>query len=151
MTFVSGTSADEEEKKDFWRQSNNEFLAKKQDEMKKMTEQKKDMRTCFQCNTVGHIVRDCSKAISPKQGVSRKLKNKVIEFEPSLDRTKLFKNSIFETGECSNKFYKKRAKSDNQKWVVKKSVECSSDDSDRSKSEELSSGDESDSTKSEEP
>ena len=75
----------------------------------------------------------------------------MVEFEPPIDRTKLFKNSIFEIGESLNKFYKKKAKSDNQKWVVKKSVDSSSDDSDRSKSEELSSGDESDSTKSDEP
>ncbi|KAJ0694055.1 putative transcription factor interactor and regulator CCHC(Zn) family [Helianthus annuus] len=99
-----GTSADEEEKKDFWRQSNNEFLAKKQDEMKKMAEQKKDTRTCFQCNTVGHIARECSKAIQSKQGVSRKLKEQVVEFEPPIDRTKLFKNSTFEIGECLNRF-----------------------------------------------
>ncbi|KAJ0903102.1 putative transcription factor interactor and regulator CCHC(Zn) family [Helianthus annuus] len=151
MTFVLGTSAKEEEKKEFWRQSNSEFLTKKQDEMKKMTEQKKDTRTCFQCNKVGHIARECYKAIQSKQGVSRKLKEKVVNFEPPIDRTKLFKNSTFEIGECSNKFYQKKAKSDNQKWVVKKAVESSSDDSDRSKSEELSSGDESDSTKSDEP
>ncbi|MFS7953362.1 hypothetical protein Hanom_Chr07g00617651 [Helianthus anomalus] len=133
MTFISRTSSEEvEEKKAFWRQSNNEFLAKKQDEMKKMAE-------------------DCSKAIAPKQGVSRKLKNKVIEFEPPLDRTKLFKNSKFEFGQCSNSFYKKRVKSDNLKWVVKKSVDSTSDDSNRSKSEELSSSDETDSIKSVEP
>ncbi|KAM0008768.1 hypothetical protein Hdeb2414_s0105g00795531 [Helianthus debilis subsp. tardiflorus] len=151
MTFVSGTSAEEEEKKEFWRQSNSEFLAKKQDEMKKMTEQKKDMRTYFQCNKLGYIARECSKAIQSKQGVSCKLKEKVVDFEPPIDRTKLFKNSTFKIGECSNKFYRKKAKSDNQKWVVKKAVESSSDDSDRSKSEELSSSDESDSTKSDEP
>ncbi|KAF5777830.1 hypothetical protein HanXRQr2_Chr12g0540281 [Helianthus annuus] len=151
MTFVSGMSSEEEEKKGFWRQSNNEFLAKKQDEMKKLVEQKKDTRTCFQFNTVGHITRDCSRAIQSKQGVSRKLKEKVVEFEPPVDRNKLFKNSTFEIGECSNKFYNKRAKSDNKKRVVKKAAESSSDDSDRSKSEELSSGDESDSTQSDEP
>ncbi|MFS7902582.1 putative transcription factor interactor and regulator CCHC(Zn) family [Helianthus anomalus] len=122
MIFVTGTSSEEEEeKKDFWRQSNNEFLAKKQDEMKKLTKPKKNSRTCFQCNIVGHIARDCSKAIQSKQRVSRKLKEKM------------------------------RAKSDNQKWVVKKVAESSSDDSDKSKSEELSYGDESDSTKSDEP
>ncbi|KAJ0754223.1 putative transcription factor interactor and regulator CCHC(Zn) family [Helianthus annuus] len=151
MTFVSGTSSEEEEKKDFLRQSNNEFLAKKQDELKKMTEQKKDMKTCFRCNTVGHIAKDCSKAIQSKQGVFRKLKEKVVEFEPPIERTKLFKDSTFKIGESSNKFYKKRAKSDTQKWVVKKASESSSDDSDKSKSEELSSGDETDSTKSVEP
>ncbi|KAM0036015.1 putative transcription factor interactor and regulator CCHC(Zn) family [Helianthus debilis subsp. tardiflorus] len=146
-----GTSSEEEEKKDFWRHSNNEFLAKKQDEVKKMTGQKKDMKICFRCNTVGHIARDCSKAIQSKQGVFRKLKEKVVEFEPPIDRTKLFKDSTFEIGESLNKFYKMRAKSDNQKWVVKKVGESSSDDSDRSKSEELSSGNETDSTKSVEP
>ncbi|KAJ0623871.1 putative transcription factor interactor and regulator CCHC(Zn) family [Helianthus annuus] len=151
MTFVSGTSSEEEEKKDFWRQSNNEFLAKKQDELKKMAEQKKDTKIYFRCNTVGHIAKDCSKAIQSKQEVSRKLKERVVEFEPLVDREKLFENSIFEIGESSNKFYKKRAKSDNKKWVVKKVGESSSDDSDKSKSEELSSGDETDSIKSVEP
>ncbi|KAJ0610570.1 putative transcription factor interactor and regulator CCHC(Zn) family [Helianthus annuus] len=150
MTFVSGTSADEEEKKEFWKQSNKEFLTKKQEEMR-ISYQKKDTRNCFQCNSVGHIAKDCSKATSSKQGFSRKLKEKVVEFEPPIDKTILFKNSKFKIGECSNKFYKNRAKSDNQKWVVKKVVESSSDDSDRSKSEELSSGDEFDSTKSDEP
>ncbi|KAJ0800119.1 putative transcription factor interactor and regulator CCHC(Zn) family [Helianthus annuus] len=151
MSFVSGTSTDEEEKTSFWRESNSEFLAKKQDELKKMAEENTDTRTCFRCNTVGHIARDCSKAIQSKQGVSRKLKERVVEFEPPIDRTKLFQDSTFEIGESSNKFYKKRAKSDNQKWLVKKVGENSSDDSDRSKSEELSSGDETDSVKSVEP
>ncbi|KAJ0785715.1 putative transcription factor interactor and regulator CCHC(Zn) family [Helianthus annuus] len=151
MTFVSGRSSEEEEKKDFWRQSNNEFLAKKQDEVKKMTEQKKDTKICFRRNIVGHIARDCSKEIQSKQGVFRKLKEKVVVFEPPIDKIKLYKDSTFEIGESSNKCYKKRAKSDNQKWVVKKVGESSSDDSDRSKSEELSSGDETDSIKSVEP
>ncbi|KAJ0441355.1 putative transcription factor interactor and regulator CCHC(Zn) family [Helianthus annuus] len=116
----------------------------------KNADQKKETRTCFKCGKSGHIAMNCSQAIQSKQGVF-KLKEKVVEFEPPIERTKLFKNSKFEIGECSNKFYKKRAKSDNQKWVVKKSGDSSSDDSDRSKSDELSSGDESDSTKSEEP
>ncbi|KAJ0546136.1 putative transcription factor interactor and regulator CCHC(Zn) family [Helianthus annuus] len=149
MTFVSGTSSEEEKEKLFRKQSNRDFLAKKQDEMKTV-DQKKKTRTCFKCGKNGHIAMKCLKAIQTKQGVY-KLKEKVVEFEPPIDRTKLFKNSKFEIGECSNRFYKKRAKSDNQKWVVKKSVDSSSDDSDRSKSEELSSGNESDSTKSEEP
>lgn len=42
-------------------------------------------------------------------------------------------------------------KLNNQKWVVKKSENSSSNDSDLSKSEELFSSDESDSSKSEEP
>ncbi|KAJ0702437.1 putative transcription factor interactor and regulator CCHC(Zn) family [Helianthus annuus] len=139
------TSTDEEEKTCFWREKNSEFLKKKQAELKK------DSRTCFKCNNVGHIAKDCSQAIQSKQGVFRKISEKVFAFESPLDRTKLFKDSIFEIGESSNKFYKKRAKSDNQKWVVKKVGESSSNDSDRSKSEELSSGDETDSTKSVEP
>ncbi|KAJ0827365.1 putative transcription factor interactor and regulator CCHC(Zn) family [Helianthus annuus] len=144
-SFVSGTSTDEEEKTNFWRESNKEFLAKKQDE------QKRDTRTCYRCNTVGHIAKDCSNVIQSKQGVFRKIKEKLFAFESPLDRTKLFKDSIFEIGESSNKFYKKKAKSDNQKWVVKKVGESSSDDSDGSKSEELSSGNETDSTKTVEP
>uniref|UniRef100_A0A251TR39 Putative zinc finger, CCHC-type n=1 Tax=Helianthus annuus TaxID=4232 RepID=A0A251TR39_HELAN len=147
----SGTSTDEEEKTNFWRETNSEFLKKKQAELKKVAEQKKDSRTCFKCNNVGHIAKDCSQAIQSKQGVFRKISEKVFAFESPLDRTKLFKDSIFEIGESSNKFYKKRAKSDNQKWVVKKVGESSSDDSDGSKSEELSLGDETDSTKSVEP
>ncbi|KAJ0869507.1 hypothetical protein HanRHA438_Chr11g0489901 [Helianthus annuus] len=149
MTFVSGTSSKEEKEKLFRKQSNRDFLAMKQDEMKTI-DQKKKTRTYFKCGKSGHIAMNYFQANQTKQGVS-KLKEKVIEFEPPIDRTKLFKNSKFKIGECLNRFYKKRAKSDNQKWVVKKSVDSSSDDSDRSKSEELSSGDESDSTKSEEP
>ncbi|MFS7980347.1 putative transcription factor interactor and regulator CCHC(Zn) family [Helianthus anomalus] len=145
MSFVSGTSTDEEEKTSFWRESNKEFLAKKQDE------QKRDTRTCYRCNTVGHIAKDCSNVIQSKQGVFRKIKEKVFAFESPLDRTKLFKNYIFEIGESSNKFYKKKVKSDKQKWVVKSVGESSSDESDKSKSEELSSGDETDSTKLVEP
>ncbi|KAJ0742900.1 putative transcription factor interactor and regulator CCHC(Zn) family [Helianthus annuus] len=137
----SGTSTSEEEKTSFWRETNSEFLKKKQAEQK-------DSRTCFKCNNVGHIAKDCSQAIQSKQGVFRKISEKVFAFESLLDRTKLFKDSIFEIGESSNKFYKKRAKSDKQKWVVKSLGESSSDDSDRLNSEELSSGDETDSTKS---
>ncbi|MFS8020095.1 putative transcription factor interactor and regulator CCHC(Zn) family [Helianthus anomalus] len=149
MTFVSGISSEEEKEKIFRKQSNKEFLAKKQDEMKNV-DQKKKTRTCFKCGKTGHVVWNCSQAIQSKQGVY-KLKEEMTEFEPLIDRIKLFKDSKFEIGESSNKFYKKRAKSNNQKWVVKKSGGSSSDDSDKSKSEELSSGDESDSTKSEEP
>ncbi|KAJ0452900.1 putative transcription factor interactor and regulator CCHC(Zn) family [Helianthus annuus] len=119
--------------------------------MKNEVVQKKETRTCFQCNIVGHIAKDCSKAIQSKQGVSLKMKEKMIESEPPTKLFIVFKNSKFEVGECSKRFYKRRANLDNQKWVVKKSVDSSSDDSDSSKSEELSSGDESDSTKSEEP
>ncbi|XP_035844829.1 uncharacterized protein LOC118491298 [Helianthus annuus] len=58
---MSGTSSEEEEKSSFWKQTNREFLAKKQDEMKNEAVQKKETRTCFQCNTAGHIAKDCSK------------------------------------------------------------------------------------------
>ncbi|KAM0035510.1 putative transcription factor interactor and regulator CCHC(Zn) family [Helianthus debilis subsp. tardiflorus] len=139
-------------KSSFWKQTNREFLAKKkQDEMKNEAAQKKETRTCFQCNTSGHIAKDCSKAIQSKQGVSHKLKEKMIDNEPPTKPFIVFKNSKFEVGECSKRFYKRRANLDNQKWVVKKSGDSSSDDSDSSKSEELSSSDESDSTKTEEP
>ncbi|MFS7926622.1 putative transcription factor interactor and regulator CCHC(Zn) family [Helianthus anomalus] len=150
MIFVSGTSSEEEKEKLFRNQSNRDFLAKKQDEMQTVV-QKKETRTCFKCGKSGHIAMKCSQAIQTKQGVSRKLKEKVVEFELPIDRTKLFENSKFEIGECSNRFYKRRANSDNQKWVVKKSVDSSSNDFDSSKLEELSSCDESDSTKSDEP
>ncbi|KAJ0493748.1 putative transcription factor interactor and regulator CCHC(Zn) family [Helianthus annuus] len=149
MTFVSGTSSEEENEKLFRKQSNRDFLAKKQEEMQTV-DQKKEIRICFKCGKSGHIAMNCSQAKQIKQGVSKQ-KEKVIEFEPPIDRTKLFKNLKFEIGECSNRFYKKRAKSDNQKWVVKKSGDGSSNDYGSSKSEELSSGDESNSTKSEEP
>ncbi|KAJ0918596.1 putative transcription factor interactor and regulator CCHC(Zn) family [Helianthus annuus] len=145
MSFVSGTSTDKEEKTSFWREKNSEFWKKKQ------AEQKKDSRTCFKCNNVGHIAKDCSQAIQSTQGVFRKISEKVYAFESPLDRTKLFKDSIFEIGESSNRFYKKKVKSNKQKWVVKRGNESSSNDSDSSKSEELSSGDETDSTKSVEP
>ncbi|KAJ0582468.1 putative transcription factor interactor and regulator CCHC(Zn) family [Helianthus annuus] len=148
---TQGTSTDKEEKTSFWRETNSEFLKKKQAEMKKVAEQQKNSRTCFKCNSFGHIAKDCSKAIQSKQGVFRKISEKVFAFESPLDRTKLFKDSIFEVGESSNKFYKKNVKSDKQKWVVKKGSESSSDDSDRAKSEELSSGDETDFIKSVEP
>ncbi|KAJ0869476.1 hypothetical protein HanRHA438_Chr11g0489561 [Helianthus annuus] len=79
------------------------------------------------------------------------MKDKMVENEPPTTPSIVFKNSKFEAGECSKRFYKRKAKLDNQKWVVKKSDDSSSNDSDSSRSDELSSGDESDSTKSEEP
>ncbi|KAF5810292.1 putative transcription factor interactor and regulator CCHC(Zn) family [Helianthus annuus] len=119
--------------------------------MKNGTVQKKETRTCFQCKTIGHIDRKCPKAIQSKQGVSLKMKEKMVEDESPIKPFIVFKNSKFEVGECSKRFYKRKANLDNQKWVVKRSDDSSSNDSDSSKSEELSSGDESDSTKSEEP
>ncbi|MFS7910217.1 putative transcription factor interactor and regulator CCHC(Zn) family [Helianthus anomalus] len=136
----------------FRKQTNKEFLAKKQEEMKKdVAQKKKETRTCFQCKTLGHIVRNCPKAIQTKQEVSGKLKEKMVEKAPPTKQFIVFKNSKFKVGECSKGVYKRKEKLNNQKWVVKKSDGCSRNDSDSSKSEELSSGDESDSSKSAEP
>ncbi|KAF5805052.1 putative transcription factor interactor and regulator CCHC(Zn) family [Helianthus annuus] len=117
----------------------------------KVAQKKKETRICFKCNTVGHIARNCPEAIQTKQGVSEKLKGKMVENEPPTKQFIVFKNSKFEVGECSKNVYKRKAKLNNKKWVVKKSDDSSSNDSDSSKSEELSSGDESDSLKSVEP
>ncbi|KAF5766373.1 putative transcription factor interactor and regulator CCHC(Zn) family [Helianthus annuus] len=62
--FVSGSSSEEEEKSSFWKQTNREFLAKKQEEMKNEAIQKKETRTCFQCKTLGHIAKNCPKQLS---------------------------------------------------------------------------------------
>ncbi|KAF5759610.1 putative transcription factor interactor and regulator CCHC(Zn) family [Helianthus annuus] len=133
--FVSGINSEEEKKCSFWKQSNQEFLAEKK---KNGAYVKKETRTCFRCNEVGHIAWNCPKATNIKQGVSGKLKEVVVDkTESSTEKFKVFKNSTFEVGECSKRFYKRSVKLDNQKWVVKKS--------------EVKSGDESDSTKSEEP
>ncbi|KAJ0614804.1 putative transcription factor interactor and regulator CCHC(Zn) family [Helianthus annuus] len=118
---------------------------------KEVAQRKKETRTCFQCKTVGHIARNCPKAIQSKQGVSLKMKEKMVENEPPTKQFKVFKNSKFEVGECSKSAYKRKVKPNNRRWVIKKSDDSSSNDSNSSKSEELSSGDESDSSKSEEP
>ncbi|KAJ0616395.1 putative transcription factor interactor and regulator CCHC(Zn) family [Helianthus annuus] len=150
--FVSGASLEEEEKSTFWRQSKKEFLAKKQEGMKnEAAQKKKETRTCFQCQKFGHIALNCPKATNSKQGVSEKLKKKVVDIESPTEQFKVFKNSKFEVGECSKNFYKRKAKLNNQRWVVKKSDDSSSNDSDSSKLEELFFGDESDLSKSKEP
>ncbi|KAJ0477629.1 putative transcription factor interactor and regulator CCHC(Zn) family [Helianthus annuus] len=131
----TGISSKDEKKCSFWKQSNQEFLAEKK---KNGAYVKKETRTCFRCNEVGHIAWNCPKATNIKQGVFGKLKEVVVDkTEPPTEKFKVFKNSTFEVGECSKRFYKRSVKLDNQKWVVKKS--------------EVKSGDESDSTKSEEP
>ncbi|KAJ0883184.1 putative transcription factor interactor and regulator CCHC(Zn) family [Helianthus annuus] len=133
--FVSGTSSEEEAKSSFWKQSNQEFLAEKR---KNGAYLKKETRTCFRCNEASHIAWNCPKATNIKQGVSGKLKQVVVDkTETPTEKFKVFKNSTFEVGECSKRFYRRSVKLDNQKWVVKKS--------------EVKSGNESDSTKSEEP
>ncbi|KAJ0887198.1 putative transcription factor interactor and regulator CCHC(Zn) family [Helianthus annuus] len=52
--FVSGGSAEEEQKKPFWKQSKQEFLAEKK-RIGTGVFHRKDTRTCFKCNEVGHI------------------------------------------------------------------------------------------------
>ncbi|XP_021971241.1 WEB family protein At4g27595, chloroplastic-like [Helianthus annuus] len=120
---TSGTSVEKEQKSSFWKQMNKEFLAKKQEEMKKeVTQKKMETRTCFNCHKVGHIARNCLKAINTQQEVSLKLKEKVFEIsKPPTKRFKVFENSTFEVGECSKKVYNKKVNLDNRKWIVKKS------------------------------
>ncbi|KAJ0549209.1 putative transcription factor interactor and regulator CCHC(Zn) family [Helianthus annuus] len=133
--FVSGGSAVEEQKKPFWRQSNQEFLAEKKRNGTGVFHPK-ETRICFKCNEAGHIAWNCSKNIKTKQGVSEKLKEKVVDVEPPTEKFKVFENSIHEVGECSKKnSYKKKAK-DNQVWVVKKNDEKIGDESGSTKPEE---------------
>ncbi|KAJ0802357.1 putative transcription factor interactor and regulator CCHC(Zn) family [Helianthus annuus] len=113
-----------------------EFLAKKQGGMKKDVAQKKEKRTCYQCKKVGHIAWNCPKATQTKQGVSANLKEKLVDNEPPTEQFKVFKNSTFEVGESSTRFYKRRVNLNNHKWVGKKSEALSGDEPDSSKSEE---------------
>ncbi|KAJ0864799.1 putative transcription factor interactor and regulator CCHC(Zn) family [Helianthus annuus] len=131
-----GGSSDEEQKKPLWRQSNKEFLAEKKKNGDVICYQR-ETRTCYRCNEAGHIAWNCSKSVQSKQGVSQKLKEKVVDVDTPTHGSKFFENSKFEVGECSEKnFYKKKGK-DNQVWVAKKG--------------EVNIGDESGSTKPEEP
>ncbi|KAF5759534.1 putative transcription factor interactor and regulator CCHC(Zn) family [Helianthus annuus] len=126
--FVSGGSAEEEQKKPFRRQSNQEFLAQMKRKGTRVFH-RKDTRTCFKCNEAGHIASVCSQMAKSKHGVSEKLKEKVVDIEPLTEQFKIFENSTNEVGECSKKnFYKKKAK-DNQVWVVKKDDEKVGDES----------------------
>ncbi|KAJ0930973.1 putative transcription factor interactor and regulator CCHC(Zn) family [Helianthus annuus] len=134
--FVSGGSAEEEQQKPFWRQSNKEFLAERKKNGADICYQR-ETRTCYRCNEAGHIAWNCSKSVQTKQGVSQKLKEKVVDVDTPTNRPKIFENSKFEVGECSKKNkYEKKGK-DNQVWVAKKG--------------EVNVGDESGSTKPEEP
>ncbi|KAJ0767527.1 putative transcription factor interactor and regulator CCHC(Zn) family [Helianthus annuus] len=116
--FVSGGSAEEEQQKPFWRQSNQEFLAVRRRIGADICYQR-ETRTCYRCNEVGHIAWNCTKNANTKQGVSQKMKEKVVDVEPPTNRPKIFENSKFEVGECSQKNrYEKKGK-DNQVWVKK--------------------------------
>ncbi|KAJ0445500.1 putative transcription factor interactor and regulator CCHC(Zn) family [Helianthus annuus] len=134
--FVSGGSAEDEHKKPFWKQSNQEFLAEKKRNGTGVFHPK-ETRTCFKCYEVGHIAWNYPKNIKTKQGVSEKLKEKVVEKdEKPTEQVKIFENSIHEVGECSKKnLYKKKGK-DNQVWVVKKVDEEIGDESGSIKPEE---------------
>ncbi|KAJ0927084.1 putative transcription factor interactor and regulator CCHC(Zn) family [Helianthus annuus] len=136
--FVSGKTTEDEKDQAFRKQTNQEFLAKKQEDMKKKVVQKKmETRTCFQCKTVGHVARNCPKTFKPKQEVSGKLKGKVVEkTEFSTRKFTGFENSTFEVGECSKNVLKRKENVKNQKWVVKGSGNSSGDESDSTKSEE---------------
>ncbi|KAJ0547101.1 putative transcription factor interactor and regulator CCHC(Zn) family [Helianthus annuus] len=100
--FVSGRSAEEEQKKPFWRQSNQEFLAEKK-KIGTAMPHPKETRICYKCNEAGHIAWNCQKNIKKKQGVSEKLKEKVVDVEPPTEKLKVFENSTYEVGECSKK------------------------------------------------
>ncbi|KAF5813678.1 putative transcription factor interactor and regulator CCHC(Zn) family [Helianthus annuus] len=133
--FVSGGSAEEEQKKPFWRQSNQEFLAEKKKNGTGMCHPK-ETRTCYKCNEAGHIAWNCPENAKTKRGVSKKLKEKIVDGEPPTEKLKVFENSTYQVGECSKKnFYKKKEK-DNQVWVVKKVSEKVGDESGSTKPEE---------------
>ncbi|KAF5777849.1 putative transcription factor interactor and regulator CCHC(Zn) family [Helianthus annuus] len=133
---MSGGSSEDEQKKPFWKQSNQEFLAERRRNGTGVFHPR-DTRTCFKCNEAGHIAWNCPKIAKTKQGVSQKLKEKVVDSEPSTEKPKVFENSTFEVGECSTKKrYEKKGK-DNQVWVAKKG--------------DVNVGDESGSTKPEKP
>ncbi|KAL9994360.1 putative transcription factor interactor and regulator CCHC(Zn) family [Helianthus debilis subsp. tardiflorus] len=136
--FVSGKTSEAEKEQAFRKQTNQEFLAKKHEDMKKnVVPRKIEKRTCFQCKTIGHVAKDCSKTFKPKQEVSSKLKEKVVEkTELSTQKFTGFENSTFEKGECSKSTLKRKENVINQKWVVKGSGNNSGDESDSTKSEE---------------
>ncbi|KAJ0542793.1 putative transcription factor interactor and regulator CCHC(Zn) family [Helianthus annuus] len=134
--FVSGGSSEEEQKKPFWRQSNQEFLAAKKRNGAEVLHSR-ETRTCYKCNEAGHIAWNCPKNAKTKQGVSGKLKEKVVDVEPPTEKFKIFENSTYEVGECSKKnFYKKKEK-DNQVRVVKQVDDKVGDESGSTKPEEL--------------
>ncbi|KAJ0620914.1 putative transcription factor interactor and regulator CCHC(Zn) family [Helianthus annuus] len=68
-TFVAGGSFDEEQKKPFCKQSNQEFLAEIKKNVKKFAP-RVDRRTCFKCQKAGHIAWNCHESTDSKQGVS---------------------------------------------------------------------------------
>ncbi|KAF5822208.1 putative transcription factor interactor and regulator CCHC(Zn) family [Helianthus annuus] len=135
--FVSGSSSEEEEKNSFWKQSNKEFFVEKQKYEKNGANKKRETRTCYRCQEVGHIAWNCPMATNTKQEVVSKLKEKIVDkTEPPTEKFKVFKNSAFEAGESSKRFYKRRVNLNNQTWVVKKSDVKFGDEYDSLKLEE---------------
>ncbi|KAM0062166.1 putative transcription factor interactor and regulator CCHC(Zn) family [Helianthus debilis subsp. tardiflorus] len=132
--FVSGGSAEDEQKKLFWKQSNQEFCAEKRRNGTGVFHPR-ETRTCFKCNEAGHIAWNCPKNAKIKQGVSKKLKENIVDVEPPTENFKIFENSIHEVGECSKNVYKKKAEN-NQIWVVKKVDKKNGDESGSTKPEE---------------
>ncbi|KAJ0590722.1 putative transcription factor interactor and regulator CCHC(Zn) family [Helianthus annuus] len=109
---TQGTSTDKEEKTSFWRETNSEFLKKKQAEMKKVAEQQKNSRTCFKCNSFGHIAKDCSKAIQSKQGVFRKISEKVFDADKVFNSKvkNIFGKMVDQKVNGVKEFYEKKTK-----------------------------------------
>ncbi|KAJ0520649.1 putative transcription factor interactor and regulator CCHC(Zn) family [Helianthus annuus] len=95
-------SSEDEQQKPFWRQSNQEFLAERKRNGTGVFHPR-ETRTCFKCTEAGHIASNCPENIKTKQGVSQKLKEKVVDSEPPTEKPKVFENSTFEVGECSTK------------------------------------------------
>ncbi|KAM0055358.1 putative transcription factor interactor and regulator CCHC(Zn) family [Helianthus debilis subsp. tardiflorus] len=87
---------------------------------KKEVPKKIEKRSCFQCKAMGHVAKDCPKTFRPKQEVSRKLKEKIVEkTELSTQKFTGFENSTYEKGESSKSASKRIVNGTNQKWVVK--------------------------------
>ncbi|KAJ0480367.1 putative transcription factor interactor and regulator CCHC(Zn) family [Helianthus annuus] len=124
-----GGSSEDEQQKPFWRQSNKEFLAERRRNGTGVFHPR-NAQTCFKCNKTSYIASDCPKDIKAKQGVSQKLKEKVVE------KSKIFENSKNEVGECSKKHFYQRKGKDNQVWVAKKVEEKVGDESGSTKPEE---------------
>ncbi|KAM0027542.1 putative transcription factor interactor and regulator CCHC(Zn) family [Helianthus debilis subsp. tardiflorus] len=121
---ISGKTTEAEKEQSFRKQINQEFLAKKQEDLKKNAVQKKiESRTCFQCKTAGHIARNCPKTFKQKQEVSGKLKEKIVEkTELTTKNFTGFENSTFEIDECSKNVIKRKENLKNKKWIVKVQV-----------------------------
>ncbi|KAL9995406.1 putative transcription factor interactor and regulator CCHC(Zn) family [Helianthus debilis subsp. tardiflorus] len=107
--FVSGGSSEEEQQKPFLRQFNKEFLAEKKKSGTGVFHPR-NMQNCVKENVTVQVRTDND----AKQGVSQKMKEKVVE------KSKKAKNSKHEVGESSKTPLYQRKANDNQVWVAKK-------------------------------